>query len=149
MVYICPGGNYTGIAIFFYKVSHLKHPNGHPNMFATAVDFKRGEYQDPCAGDGGGPLMKRAGGRWVLLGKFWYTYSVWNQIFRPWYVKKLKTSGTLQGGGYDCRNGELVKDEKGRTEGIWNWVSGKWWYFNNPKYMCQLIIPNICVNRQS
>ena len=30
MVYICPGGNCTGIAIFFFdKVSHLKHPNGH------------------------------------------------------------------------------------------------------------------------
>ena len=30
MVYICPGGNCTGIAIFFFdKVSHLKHPNVH------------------------------------------------------------------------------------------------------------------------
>ena len=30
MVYICPGGNCTGIAIFFFdKVSHLKHPNDH------------------------------------------------------------------------------------------------------------------------
>ena len=30
MVYICPGGNCTGIAIFFFdKVSHLKHPNIH------------------------------------------------------------------------------------------------------------------------
>ena len=28
MVYICPGGNCTGIAIFFFdKVSHLKHPS--------------------------------------------------------------------------------------------------------------------------
>ena len=29
----------------------------HPKMFGTKVEFKRGEYQDPCAGDGGGPLM--------------------------------------------------------------------------------------------
>ena len=30
MVYICPGGNCTGIAIFFFdKVSHLKHPNAY------------------------------------------------------------------------------------------------------------------------
>ena len=61
------------------KISGI--PN--PNMLSTSVDFKRGEYQDPCAGDGGGPLMKRAGGRWVLLGKFRYTHSVWNQIFCP------------------------------------------------------------------
>ena len=49
-------------------------------MFGTKVEFKRGEYQDPCAGDGGGPLMVRidktkAGrpsiakyNRWVLIG---------------------------------------------------------------------------------
>jgi len=73
----------------------------HPKMFGTKVEFKRGEYQDPCAGDGGGPLMDRldTGGeekynRWVLI-------------------------GTLQGGGYDCRNGELLQDK----EGIWNKVS--------------------------
>ena len=30
MVYICPGGDCTGIAFFsFYKVSHLKHPSVH------------------------------------------------------------------------------------------------------------------------
>ena len=30
MVYICPGGNCTGIAILFFdKVSHLKHPTDH------------------------------------------------------------------------------------------------------------------------
>ena len=34
MVYICPGGNCTGIAIFFFdKVSHLKHPNVHVFVF--------------------------------------------------------------------------------------------------------------------
>ena len=33
MVYICPGGNCTGMAIFFFdKVSHLKHPNGCPGV---------------------------------------------------------------------------------------------------------------------
>ena len=31
---------------------------------------------------------------------------------------RQKTTGTLQGGGYDCRNGELLKDK----EGIWNKV---------------------------
>ena len=30
MVYICPGGNCTGITIFFFdKVSHLIHPSWH------------------------------------------------------------------------------------------------------------------------
>ena len=38
MVYICPGGNCTGIAIFFFdKVSHLKHPIGHPESFGTPM----------------------------------------------------------------------------------------------------------------
>ena len=52
----------------------------HPKMFGTKVEFKRGEYQDPCAGDGGGPLMVRIDktradrptiakyNRWVLIG---------------------------------------------------------------------------------
>ena len=49
----------------------------HPKMFGTKVEFKRGEYQDPCAGDGGGPLMDRIDvgrtrkekyNRWVLIG---------------------------------------------------------------------------------
>ena len=45
----------------------------HPKMFGTKVEFKRGEYQDPCSGDGGGPLMVlkdvgRTERRWVLIG---------------------------------------------------------------------------------
>ena len=48
----------------------------HPKMFGTKVEFKRGEYQDPCAGDGGGPLMDKIDQgtgeekyiRWVLIG---------------------------------------------------------------------------------
>ena len=33
-------------------------------------------------------------------------------------ITTRKISGTLQGGGYDCRNGELLQDK----EGIWNKV---------------------------
>ena len=52
-------------------------------MFGTKVEFKRGEYQDPCSGDGGGPLMtynyedKKQNGRngrikWYIIGKLGY-----------------------------------------------------------------------------
>ena len=41
MVYICPGGNCTGIAIFFDKVSHLKHPNED-----AWYDQKEDKYKD-------------------------------------------------------------------------------------------------------
>ena len=46
----------------------------HKKMFGTLVEEKRGEHQDPCSGDGGGPLMsqvKDSDGqeRWVIIGK--------------------------------------------------------------------------------
>ena len=46
----------------------------HKKMFGTDVERKRGEYQDPCKGDGGGPLMSRTQDsegqhRWVIIGK--------------------------------------------------------------------------------
>ena len=52
MVYICPGGNCTGIAIFFFdKVSHLKHPNVHCTCSAGAWAggfFGRGSLPSPA-----------------------------------------------------------------------------------------------------
>ena len=29
---------------------------------------KKGEIQEPCAGDGGGPLMKPINDKWILIG---------------------------------------------------------------------------------
>ena len=37
MVYKCPGGNCTGMAIFFDKVWHLKHPNIHKKHFTLDI----------------------------------------------------------------------------------------------------------------
>jgi len=78
-------------------------------QFGTTVEFKRGEYQDPCSGDGGGPLMT-------------YDYEDPNQHGNngraKWYI-----IGTLHGGGYDCRDGS-----GGDSDGLWNKVSAhiKW-----------------------
>ena len=40
-------------------------------MFGTELKFKRGEWQDPCSGDSGGPLMYQDpdSDRWVIIGK--------------------------------------------------------------------------------
>ena len=41
----------------------------------TNVEFKDGEYQDPCSGDSGGPLMYEipqsdGSAKWVIIGEF-------------------------------------------------------------------------------
>ena len=45
-------------------------------MFGTELEFKRGEWQDPCSGDSGGPLMYQTPGsdRWVIIGKLEFKY---------------------------------------------------------------------------
>jgi len=73
----------------------------HTKMFGTKLEFKRGEYQDPCSGDSGGPLMHQTpnsdSSRWVII-------------------------GTVRGGGYNCKDGE-VNELEGHDDGIWNKVS--------------------------
>jgi len=69
-------------------------------MFGTLVEKRAGEYQEPCAGDSGGPLMYKTDGpkgRWVVI-------------------------GTVKGGGFDCRDG-TVDAFDGHKEGVWNRVS--------------------------
>jgi len=81
------------------RVSNTRYK--HTKMFGTELEFKRGEYQDPCAGDSGGPLMYQTpdsdSRRWVLI-------------------------GTVFGIGFDCRTGKSNSFE-GHKEGIWNKVS--------------------------
>jgi len=83
--------------------------SGSDYMFGTKVEFKRGEYQDPCSGDGGGPLMT-------------YNYEDKKQHGRngrsKWYI-----IGTLYGGGYDCRTDTVSKSNKdGTWNKAWPWV---------------------------
>jgi len=79
------------------SVSKTKYSND--KMLGTKVEFDNGEWQDPCAGDGGGPLMYQDpdSDRWVII-------------------------GTLKGSGFDCRTGKMHSQE-GKKEGYWNKVS--------------------------
>jgi len=85
------------------KQVNLKVSNStfeHEKMFGTLVEKRAGEYQEPCAGDSGGPLMYKTDGpkgRWVVI-------------------------GTVKGGGFDCRDG-TVDAFDGHKEGVWNRVS--------------------------
>jgi len=75
----------------------------HTKMLGTVLegpaDSGKGEWQDVCAGDGGGPLMLPARGteRWVII-------------------------GTVYGGGYNCETGQKTQFE-GEDVGVWNKVS--------------------------
>jgi len=80
------------------RVSQTRYK--HKKMFGTEVEFKRGNWQDPCAGDSGGPLIYQTpgSGRWVII-------------------------GTVYGAGFDCRTGQVQSSLEGHKEGIWNKVS--------------------------
>merc|ERR1719315_288226 len=71
----------------------------HKKMFGTKVSMKENQYQDPCTGDSGGPLMyyNKTTSRYVLI-------------------------GTVYGAGYDCRTDKVSKFE-GSENGVWNKVS--------------------------
>ena len=48
------------------------HKFKHYKMFGTLTEKKDGDYQDPCSGDSGGPLMyqMKNSRRWVIIGQF-------------------------------------------------------------------------------
>ena len=49
------------------------HKFKHYKMFGTLTEKKDGDYQDPCSGDSGGPLMyqMKNSRRWVIIGQLW------------------------------------------------------------------------------
>jgi len=69
----------------------------HKKMFGTFLTKKNNQFQDPCSGDSGGPLMFLSGNRYTII-------------------------GTVMGSGYDCRTGG-VKRFEGQRDGVWNKVS--------------------------
>jgi len=75
------------------RVKNNESPN-YWKMFETEVGWRNGEYQDPCKGDSGGPLMfyNRTTSRYVLI-------------------------GTVNGYGYNCKDGRV------NGGGRWNKVS--------------------------
>ena len=115
-------------------------------MFGTLVEKRAGEYQEPCAGDSGGPLMYKTDGpkgRWVVIGwcyktclnQFWEIFGLFLHSSKVGYKSRKsllyifspsKTSihpipGTVKGGGFDCRDG-TVDAFDGHKEGVWNRV---------------------------
>ena len=51
------------------------HKFKHYKMFGTLTEKKDGDYQDPCSGDSGGPLMYKnqqsdGSAKWVIIGEF-------------------------------------------------------------------------------
>merc|ERR1712179_16850 len=80
------------------RVSKKKYD--HFKMFGTELrKDENGVFEDPCAGDSGGPLMykDRSSYRWTLI-------------------------GTLHGAALNCKTGRVAHFE-GSTDGIWNKVS--------------------------
>jgi len=76
----------------------------HTKMFGTDIEgpknSDKGERQDTCAGDDGGPLMlPTKDNKWVII-------------------------GTLMGGGYNCQNDETATFE-GKEVSVWNKVSAQ------------------------
>ena len=63
---------------------------------------------------------------------------VYDYILTTSCIKTHKTSGTVNGAGYDCRNGQVRKFEE-TDEGIWNMVGfdsklWKWRFFKLLKW---------------
>jgi len=79
----------------------------HKKMFGTKLSMKENQYQDPCSGDSGGPLMyyNKTTSRYVLI-------------------------GTVYGGGYDCKRDRVTLFE-GSNNGVWNKVSAHMWWIQN------------------
>ena len=48
------------------------HKFKHYKMFGTLTEKKDGDYQDPCSGDSGGPLMyqMKNSRQWMIIGQF-------------------------------------------------------------------------------
>jgi len=79
----------------------------HKKMFGTKVSMNENQFQDPCSGDSGGPLMyyNKTTSRYVLI-------------------------GTVYGGGYDCKRDRVTLFE-GSNNGVWNKVSAHMWWIQN------------------
>ena len=91
------------------------HKFKHYKMFGTLTEKKDGDYQDPCSGDSGGPLMyqMKNSRRWVIIGQF---RLYWNDI-----EQTFENPGTVFGSGFDCRTGKVYTFER-QTDGMWNKV---------------------------
>ena len=65
-------------------------------MFGTELEFKRGEWQAPCSGDNGGPLMYQdsVSDRWVIIGSNWSSNTniarIANAVPSPFFQKSEK-----------------------------------------------------------